>query len=478
MSLGAAAATSLAELALIGLVPTVALLGLRLAAVPLAPVVGAVTCALGASASLAVGGPLLLWTTGLGLVAGGASALWWWRSPDRRPWRRRAPSVDAGERALLAIGALGALAAAAWSLRGLGTETIGFDTRALWALRSGWMLHDHAQMLLDFKIRQFLIGQSGYPPLVSAEAAFAWGATGLRSARLEVVLVALLDLCGLLALAAGLLAAGRAAGEQLVGRARLLPIGAGAVAAIAIVPIGAGLAEPFLTNGYADPMWAICAAGALVFGLLLPIRPQWQAAAGVLVVGAGMSKQEGMFTAICIVGLVLLRQICSERDRSARRRRAARAGTAALLELGAMAAWPLAIAATGSRQVSSPLSPPSDWPHRAHAVLTGFSPSLHVLVLALAVSAVGWAALWKVRRRAGLGADPWSWAGLVAGLGVVGGVLTTGSAAVGPWIEGSVHRVTQYPALAGWTIVAAWAIVAAAGLAGTADEGPRAGPPA
>ena len=136
-----------------------------------------------------------------------------------------------------------------------------------------------------------------------------------------------------------------------------------------------------------------------------------------------------------------------------------------------MAAWPVAIAVTGSRQVSSPLSPTSTWAHRAHEVAHGFWPSLQVLVLALAASVVGTLVLRSRRRRLGLGNDLWAWAGLVAGLAVVSGVLITGSAPVVPWIEGSVHRVTQFPAVTGWLIVVIWTVTgAAAATSGSSAE--------
>ena len=468
MSIAAAAAISLALLLVMGMIPSVAVIGPRWIAITAAPIVGAVITSLASSAALAVGGPMVLWCTLLSLVAGAVGAGHWIRRPDRRPWRAlKVPSnLDRRAIGILAIGTISTLLAAAWSLRGLATETIGFDTRALWALRSGWLLHDHAQMLLDFKIPEFLIGQSGYPPLVSAEGALAWGATGVHSARLEVVVVALVDMCGLLTVAGGLLMAARSAASAARSRLAVLPALAGGIAAVSIVVIGAGITTPFLTNGYADPMWSICAAGAVLFGLILPNRRPAQATAALLLIAAGMSKQEGLFTALCIIVLIVGRQVGHLRSAPDRRRRIALVAGVAVTEVIAIAAWPTAIALTGSRQVTSPLSPSSQWPHRAHEVIQGFAPSLHVLVLALLISCVGGFVLSRVRRDVKLGNDLWSWAGLMAGLCVVGGVLTTGSAAIVPWIEGSVHRVTQFPVLCGWLIVGAWLITAAVGLAG------------
>ena len=469
MSTLSAATLGLLLLGALGLLPAVALVGWRWLSLVLAPVGGAVLTGLAAALALALGGPLVGWAWLLGTIGGGLSVAWWIWRPDGRPWRTPVPHPerDRARSLILVSGGILSLLAAALSLRGLATPTVGFDTRALWALRAGWMLHDHHQMLLDFRVRELLIGQSGYPPLVSSESAFVWGMTGLHTVRVEVVIVALVDVLCLLALSMGIMAAGRAAiDSQTTGARRRLPVAVAALVGPAIILVGAGITEPFLTNGYADPMWSLCAAGAVLFGLALPSTCANFAAAALLLVGAGMSKQEGMFTALCLLGLILARQLGHLPAPPHRRRRVVILVAAAGAQVAAMAAWPLAIALTGSRQVSSPLSPTSTWHHRTHAVLTGFAPSLHVLVLALGLSLVGGLMLRGTRRDLQLGNDLWSWAGLLAGLGGVSAVLVTGSAAIVPWIEGSVHRVTQFPAVTGWLIVAVWVVTGAAAASG------------
>lgn len=466
MSASAAAVGGVLLLGALGALPVVALVGLRWLSLLLAPIAGAVVTGLAAALALGIGGPLVAWSWLLaGLLALGSIA-WWAQSPARRP--RRPVLVDRPRAMVVAVGGLASLVAAGVSLRGLATPTVGFDARALWALRAGWLLHDHQQMVLDFSVRELKIGQSGYPPLASAAAAFAGAMSGVHAIRVEVVVVALLDVLGLLVLAAGILAAGRAGTGALgASPARLLPVAVASLLAPAVVLVGAGITEPFLTNGYADPLWSICAAGALLLGLVLPSSAAGQAAAVVLLVGAGMTKQEGMLAALCLLGLLLGRQLGHLPAGPGRSRRLGLLAATGLLAVGAMAAWPAAIAATGSRQVGAPLSPQHAWGHRAHAVATGFAPSLHVLVLALVASLVGGLALRGARARVGLGNDLWGWAGLLAGLLVVSAVLITGSAAVVPWIAGSVHRVTQFPALAGWLLVATWAIVGATAVGRT-----------
>lgn len=459
MSTTTAAAVSIVALAALGVLPVLATTGWRWVSVPLAPIAGAIATALGGGAFLLFGGTFLLWTIAIATVAGLVVLGRWWRNPACRPRRPTTPPPTS-ERVLMGIGLLGSIGAACWSLRALATPTVGFDTRAVWALRDGWLLHDHAQALLDFKVHMFLIGQSGYPPLVSTESTIGWALTGVHTIRLAVVIVAIVNAAAVLCLSCGLLEVGRAVSRRSNRLPALLALGGGAIAATAIVLIAFGIQEPFITNGYADPLWAACAAGAVVFGLQLDDRPAWRAAAGILVVAAGMTKQEGLFTAVGLIVLMTARRLGGRTDR----RRQATVVGAAVVELASLAWWWLAIHLTGSRDVTSPLASTRQMPHRAVAVFHGFSPSLHVLVLALGVSLLGGLALRTPRRRAGLGNDLWAWAGLLAGLGVVSLVLVTGQAPVLPWIAGSVHRVTQYPAITGWLLVSVWGLTAIGGL--------------
>ena len=78
-----------------------------------------------------------------------------------------------------------------------------------------------------------------------------------------------------------------------------------------------------------------------------------------------------------------------------------------------------------------------------------------------------------------MGSDWWSWVALACGLVAIGGALVTGVGAIEPWLQTTVHRVTEFSALAGWWIVAMWAVVAAAApswSAGGAPFGPTTPP--
>ena len=69
---------------------------------------------------------------------------------------------------------------------------------------------------------------------------------------------------------------------------------------------------------------------------------------------------------------------------------------------------------------------------------------------------------------------------LVGGLLAVGGAYVTGTGARAVWLVGTVDRVTEFPALTGWWIVAMWAVVASGARRrdrrGRPGQSPMAGP--
>ncbi len=472
MSTTAAAVVTMAVLTAAGLLPTLALVGGRWMAVTLAPLTGAVVAGLAASGELAVGGALLAWFIGLAVAAAlGVVALWAIR-PELRPGAAgdgRAPFPAAA-----AVGAVGILAACAWSLRALATPTVGFDARALWIMRAGWFLEPHHQLLVNLRLPSLLLDQTSYPPLVSASSAVAWSLTGVHTDRLGVVVVALLNACAVATAAYALVECGRRVATRRAttdgpsptgGLPALLPLATGVVAAVLLVFIAFGITEPFITNGYADPLWSLAAVGAVAFGLQLPGARAYAGAAVILVLVAGLSKNEGFVTAVALIALIAFRQLLAAL-RSEGRRRWWRPLEVAALELAAIAVWPMLMRILHTRNGSSTLSAVSAWPGRARATYDGFLPYLHVLYLALPVAVVGGVVLRRLRRTSGLGNDGWAWAGLACGLLAVGGALVTGSVGIQSWLLTTVHRVTEFPALAGWWIVAVWAVVAAAALAG------------
>jgi hypothetical protein len=471
-----------------GALPTMALVGLRWITFSLAPLTGAVIAAMAATAFLAVGGSFMGWFVALTAVGAALCVASWTRWPDRRPWAdgsgSRPPSIR-GHRMAGAIGALGIVVASVWCLRDLSTPTVGFDARTFWLLRSGWLLHSHHQLLIAMRAPSLHMGQSGYPPLVSAAGAVAWSVTGNQTMRLGVVVIALLNTCALATAAFALVELGRKFTARLslsgdrssTGFATSLPMIAGVVAGVLLILISFGINEPFMTNGYADPMWSLAALGAVVYGLQAGGGRSEQGVVAILVIAAGMTKYEGLVTAAILIVLVAIRQLATMPADQWKRRWRRGPIAVGIAELAAVGAWPILMKILRTREPSSSRSSPDEMASRARAIYDSFGPYLHVLLLAVPIAVIGGLVLAKVRRRSHAANDWWAWAGLASGLGSVAGALIIGSQPIKPWLVATVHRVTEFPAMAGWWIVATWAVVAS-GAPAVADQQPTALPAA
>jgi|HubBroStandDraft_6_1064221.scaffolds.fasta_scaffold48771_2 hypothetical protein len=486
----------MAVLSVAGLAPTVALLGRRWLVLPLMPLAGSVIAALAATGYLATGGTFLGWFVVLAGAGTAIAVLFWVRRPEHRPWRRPGSYEDRGDRWLTVLGVVGAAAvvvACAWCLRGLATPTVGFDARALWVTRGGWFLQSHHQLLVKMRVPDVTLIQSVYPPLVSATTSLAWRVTGDQSERLAVVVIALLNSCAVVTASwalvqtgrvaalrlgsgaddrdAALLSGGRVPGPAHPTGAALAPMVIGVVSAVLLVFVAFGIAEPFITNGYADPIWSLAAVGAMAYGLQAGASRANLGVTVILILVAGMSKDEGLATGCLLIVLVALRGVVTMAS-EVRRRRWWRPLLIGVAELAAIGSWPLVVRIIHARGLASGHSPGRLVASRARASYEGMTPYLHVLVLAVPVAVVGGLVLSRVRRRSGVANDWWAWTTLAGGLIAVIGAFAIGTGAIKPWLEGTVHRVTEFPALAGWWIVATWAVVAGCSLAsGTA--GPR-----
>jgi len=462
-----ATTAAICSLAAAGALPVLAAVGLQWVSVTLAPLAGALVATLAATASLTFGGSLMSWFVALSALGAATVFGLWVVRPDLGP-RHASPGRAAGalDRVAGIVGFLMVIGACAWSLRGLRSPTVGFDARALWVMRPGWFLQSHAHLLVDLKARGLVLTQSAYPPLVSASAAVAWKVTGIHTARLGVTTVAVLNACALATAAMALVECGRGAAVRLA--RSWLPIAVGIVSAVLVVVVAAGVTEPFLTNGYADPLWSLAAVGAVAFGLQLRDSPSARAAAVVLILVAGTTKDEGFATAVALVVLVAARSIGWAGLRGDRKRWAIPV-TVAVAEFAVLLWWPTMMRVIGARGASSAFTTRTDLAHRTTATVHGMSPYLHVLILALPLAAVGGLLLSGVRRRSRIGNDLWAWAALAVGLGAVGAVLVASTSPIGPWILSTVHRITEFPILEAWWIIGVWAVVGAAGPTGPID---------
>jgi hypothetical protein len=463
-----ATTAAICALAAAGALPVLAAVGLRWVSITLAPLAGALVATLAATASLTFGGPLMSWF--FTLAAFGAATVFglWVVRPDLGP-RHAFPVRAAGalHRVAGIVGFLMVIGACAWSLRGLRSPTVGFDARALWVMRPGWFLQSHAHLLVDLKARNLVLTQSAYPPLVSSLTAVAWKITGIHTARLGVTTIAVVNACALATAALTLVECGRGMADRL--SRSWVPMVAGIVSAVLVVVVAAGVTEPFLTNGYADPLWSLAAVGAVAFGLQLPDGPSTRAAAVVLILVAGTTKDEGFVTAVALVLLVAARSIGGAGLRGELKRWVVPVAVG-VAELAVLLWWPTMMRVIGARGASSTFTTRTDLAHRTITTVHGMSPYLHVGVLALPLAVVGGLMLSGVRRRGRIGNDLWAWAALAVGLGAVGAVLVASTSLIGPWILSTVHRVTEFPILEAWWIIGVWAVVGAAGFARPIDD--------
>lgn len=498
MSTAPAAALALVVLALAGALPVLALVGLRPLSVVLAPLVGAVLAALAATACLVLGGPTLVWFLVLGVLAAAGVLVVEGRRASPGPWTR--PAADAAgddgvqaapgrlDRLVPWLGALAVTAAAAVSLVALRAPSVGFDARSIWLLHGRWFAAGHRVALSALRNPVLPFAHASYPPLIGGAVAVSWLVTGNHSDELGVVVIALLNACAVMAAAWAAVEVGRRCGRAVAthharrgtepGRGRLeAPAVAGILVAALLVLVAFGVAGPFATDGYADLLWAVSAAGAVAFGLVLPGRGPDLAAAAVLLAVAGLTKNEGIATAMVIVVLIAARAV-----RSAH---LARPGEApwrpVVVGLGAVCAlgvWPLLMVLLGAAgNVAVPGARQGDDWSRARLTFDAMTPHLGVLAVAVPLALVGAFVLRRARRAVGVGHDAWAWAALAAGLVLVGGVYVTGGGNVTFWLATSVHRTTEFPALCGWWVIGTWAIVGTAQGASPARAAPPAGGP-
>lgn len=495
---------ALAVLAAAGLLPTFSLVGTRWTLVPLSVLAGTVISAVAATCFLALGGSLMEWFLGLALLGGLASLLWLVVRPagdgaHAIPVEGAGSSGTAsppGERVFRGTAAVALVATAVWCLRGLVTPMVGLDTRLFWFLRAGWWLWPHGQALANMHN----IGadtHAGYPPLISSTVAVGWWLSGTHSDRIAAVLIAIVNVCAAVVAAWALVelgsmlsarlrsdAVGATAGQPTGSGPRhrwmaldQLPRWCGAGTAVLLVFTFFGVTSVFAFNGYADPLWSVAAVGAVAYLLLMPPTAAGIGAAAILLGVAGETKAEGTATAIAIIALVGLRAVLRGRGTASLRTRAVIPIAVVVGSAVALVVWPVVMRlrhvgadlnTSGARQ--APL-----W-SRAHTTYDALAPHLHLVLLALVLSAAGWFVLRGVRSVVATGSDGWAWATLVVGLVIVAGAYVDGPGSIyflDLWLQTSAHRVTDFPALSAWSILAATTVTASAApaalAAGTAN---------
>jgi hypothetical protein len=492
----AAAVVTMAILAAAGLLPVLALTGIRWQVLMLAPLTGAVLAGIAGEFCLAIAGSTTTWFVVLAALVSCASlARMFLRarsdaaSPADSPRSRTRTAFEGGRAGQLAglTGVVTVVAAAAWSLRALRVPSTGFDARDIWLLRASWFADGHKALLTALQNDQLLVSHASYPPLVSAVVAVSWRLTGNQTDRLAVVVLALLNACAIAAFAWCLVEVGRGSAQAISGGLlrRSVVLAAGVTAATLLVLTAFGVYGQFATDGYADPLWSAAAAGAVGYGLVLARSPANTWCAVILLAVAGLTKVEGTATAACIATLIVARAVVSTRksvsrpgvetatEHGASNRSVVFVIMAGVAGIAMLSVWTLLTKLEHAAPDVSTYGPTKGTLFsRLRLTVDAMVPHLHLLVLALPLSLVAAVAFRRLRRQAGFAGDLWPWAGLAAGLLVVGGAYATQRENTSLWLITSVHRTTMFAVVVAWLIVATCAVVAVTSVASTTEVDP------
>ncbi len=474
MSTTVGALVSLIALAIAGFVPCLCLVGRRWTVVPLSVLGGCVVSALAATCYVAVGWSLMVWyVTIAAILAVVSAARLFTAGVPAEAATGGTPMSEGRERTVRLVGMIALLGTGIWCLRGLRNPAVGLDARLFWILRAGWWLMPHAQALTNMQ-RLGEATHAGYPPLISSTTAVAWWISGTHSERLATVVIALVNVSAAVVAVWALVEFGallRANGPHALDgwrpKARSVhpfstdvPLWTGVAVGVLLLFVYFGVTEPFTTNGYADPLWSVATAGAIGYLLLLPSSSWTWGTAGILLAVAGESKTEGTTIAIVVVVLLSLRSILHRSGPFVvTARRVVLIGLSAVLLLGA---WPVVMR---WRRVAADIntSGPGQGSRirRAQTVYDAMTPHLAVLVIAAALSLMG--ACFVARRRDVIESYIWAWVLLVVGLAIIAAAYIFGPGNLfflDLWLQTSVHRVTDFPVLAGWWIVASTVVLA------------------
>ena len=239
-----------------------------------------------------------------------------------------------------------------------------------------------------------------------------------------------------------------------------------AAAAVAFVLGAYGLAGAGATDGSVDLLWSAAAVAAAGMGLVLPLGGEHARAAAVLAVAAGLTKYEGIVTALILFVLIGARWLSASRPSLSvsggglARRRGLVAATACAFGVAGVLAWPIGAAArhateddylTGQR-VGSFLS-------RGDATWHAMTAQLHLAGLALAIGLVAALVLALARRQMGFGSDGWIWILGVAEVLVIAGAYVAGTNQASSWLAASVDRTTLFADCLGLALVAWWCVI-------------------
>jgi hypothetical protein len=467
-----AVVVTIAVLSAAGALPVRMLAGWRPVTVFVAPIGGAVLAGTAGELTVLADGTELGWFVPLAVAANAAAtASWLARREARRS--RAVPRQSPWVWTVGAAGVLGVAAATAWCIRSVAHQAAGTQARDIWLVHATWILNGHKAALAALRNPALAGAHSTYPPLGSASVALGWAITGLQTPRVGQLVLAILTGCavaaaGMTAIEVGLVVSARSALRSAVVSRDLVLLVAGA-AGVAWVFGAYGFAGASAVNGSVDLLWSAAAVGAAGLALVLPHGGERARGAAVLVVAAGMTKEEGIAAAVLLFCLIAFRWLAASSRRYVRhpwrisRRRGLVATVACAFGIAGVLAWPIGVAvrrATQNNELSGPRA--GSLLSRADSTWHSMAGVLHVAGLALAIGIVAQILLGRRRRSFGLGSDRWIWVLGVAEVFAIAGAYVVGTKPAGEWLASSVDRTSLFASCLGLALLAWWCVTAVA----------------
>jgi hypothetical protein len=456
-------------LGLPGLLPALAVAGQSLVVLFLAPLIGAGMAAVGATIELGARGSLGADYAVVAVIVNLAVIAWWLRT--RRAARPRDVPAQVSRRTwgwsvLTVVVLLGCMAL---PLSGLQAQMFGWDANSIWLTHALMAYGGHHDLLTGLRNVAYQFSNPDYPPLVPAAGALAFEFFGTGNLHLAPDMTVLLTACALGVLGIGIAATGTGpdametgiggATETAGSGARRAGRIAGIVAAGAICVVAFAVSNPFAIEGYTDLMWAAPAAGAVIWGLVLPPSRQALGVAWICAVAASLTKNEGLTTALVIIVLIALRYRPLSLPGPAARRWAERAAFVVIPALPGLA-WAALIKHIGvsdaffkSGSTETPL-------YRAQATVDGMWDHLHVLPVALGALLVGWWFLRRDRTRSRLANPAWLWLACLGSLVIIFITYVAGALPIQSWLDNSVNRTTIFAQVVLYAELAVWMVIA------------------
>ena len=304
-------------LGLAGLLPALAVAGQSLVVLFLAPLIGAGMAAVGATIELGAGGSLGADYAVVAVIVNLAVIAWWLRT--RRAARPRTVPAQLSPKtwgwSVLTVVVL--LACMAYPLTALRAAMFGWDANSIWLTHALMAYGGHHDLLTGLQNPAYQFSNPDYPPLVPAAGALAFEFFGTGNLHLAPDMTVLLTACALGVLGIGIAATGTGAAAMAGGiGGATASAGKGApragriaaiVAAGIICLVAFAVSDPYAVEGYTDLLWAAPAAGAVVWGLMLPPSRQALGVAWICAAAASLTKNEGLTSALVIIVLIALR---------------------------------------------------------------------------------------------------------------------------------------------------------------------------